>query len=50
MNIRVFIDTDVIISASLSTSGAAYQLLNNVHIQKFVSNFSIDDAQSTSKN
>jgi predicted nucleic acid-binding protein len=41
-SIRVFADSDVIISSLLSTSGAAYALLHTTqNIELFVSNFSI---------
>ena len=45
--IKVFVDTDVIISSSLSKTGAAYQLLGSTTIQRFVSNFSTEEAQRT---
>jgi len=40
--IRVFVDSDVIISSLLSESGAAYTLLHNTQqIELYISNFSI---------
>lgn len=49
MSPRVFIDTDVIISSSLSQKGAAYELLDQFSIKPFISNFSIEEAYRTSK-
>ena len=40
-SIRVFVDSDVVISSLISTSGAAFTLLNNTkEVQLYVSNFS----------
>lgn len=40
--IRVFIDSDVVVSSLISTSGAAYMLLYNTQeVQLHVSNFSV---------
>jgi len=44
MRTIVFVDTDVLISSLLSSTGAAFLLLNNIEsIQLFVSNFSIEE-------
>lgn len=49
MTTKVFVDTDVIISSSLSKKGAAFQLLNNTHVKKYVSNLSHEEARRTAK-
>ncbi len=36
-SIKVFLDSDVIISALLSTRGASFEILNNLQITKFIS-------------
>lgn len=42
MPIKVFVDSDVIISSLLSSSGAAFMLLNNSdNVELYLSNFSI---------
>ena len=38
---RVFIDSDVIISSLISSKGAAFILLNNPNVLKLISNYSI---------
>ena len=40
---KVFVDSDVIISSLISNSGAASELVNNFEIIKIVSNFSIKE-------
>jgi predicted nucleic acid-binding protein len=42
-SIRVFVDSDVVISSLLSSSGAAYLLLNHIEIELFISNFSCQE-------
>ncbi len=37
---KVFVDSDVIISSLISEKGAAYLIINGVHIQKSISNIS----------
>ncbi len=44
MNLRVFIDTDVIISSTISQKGAAYYLLNTERVEKSVTNYTILEA------
>ena len=39
--IKVFVDSDVIISSQISKLGAAYFLLNKTHLELYVSDFSI---------
>ncbi len=44
--IRVFVDSDVIISSLLSSSGAAFMLLNNIdNVELCLSNFSITELE-----
>lgn len=43
MAIKVFLDSDVIISSLLSTSGAAHQLLENTSIKFIVSDISVKE-------
>ncbi len=44
MPLKVFVDSDVIISSLLSSTGAAFLLLNQTdELQLFVSNFSLDE-------
>lgn len=38
---RVFIDSDVIISSLISSKGAAFMLLNNPNVLKLISNYSL---------
>lgn len=48
--IKVFVDSDVIISALLSSSGAAYQLLNETKfIELYLSNFSVVELERVSE-
>lgn len=41
MPLKVFVDSDVVISALLSSTGAAYVLLNNSYSTCFISNLSL---------
>ncbi|MBI5614632.1 PIN domain-containing protein [Candidatus Gottesmanbacteria bacterium] len=43
MNIKVFVDSDVIISSLLSDRGAAYALLQSSLVSCFVSQYSVDE-------
>src|SRR3989338_10207618 len=47
--VRVFVDTDVVISSSISHVGAAHQLLRSDTAQKFISNLSREEARGTAK-
>lgn len=40
---RIFVDSDVVISSLISSSGAAYFLLHNVNIKPVVSNLSLKE-------
>lgn len=44
---RVFLDTDAIISATLSHKGAAFQLMNHKQVEKRISNLTTEEAQRT---
>jgi len=39
--IKVFVDSDVIISSQISKLGAAYFLLNKAHLELYISNLSV---------
>lgn len=39
----VFVDTDVIISATISQNGAAYELLTSGTIEKFITNYVVSE-------
>ena len=43
MAIKIFLDSDVVISSLISKKGAAYLLLNSKNLEYFVSNFSIKE-------
>lgn len=43
MTIKVFVDSDVVISSLISKKGAAYLLLNSKNLEYFVSNYSIKE-------
>ena len=43
MNIKVFVDSDVVISSMLSHRGAAYALLQNTLVSCFVSQYSVEE-------
>ncbi|MCG2692329.1 hypothetical protein L6272_05920 [Microgenomates group bacterium] len=47
--IRIFLDSDVIISSLLSSSGAAYLLTHNKKIDKYISNFSVKEIKIVAK-
>ncbi len=42
---KVFVDSDVIISSLISNTGAASELINNLDIKKIVSNLSIKELE-----
>jgi predicted nucleic acid-binding protein len=46
---RIFIDSDVVISSLLSSTGAAYFLLNQSKIQPVISSFSLIELQLVAK-
>lgn len=46
---RIFIDTDVVISSFLSSSGAAYFLLNQSQINPVISSISLTEIQIVAK-
>lgn len=41
--IRVFVDSDVVVSAIISQTGAAHLIMNDDRVGKFISNFSIEE-------
>lgn len=41
--VKVFIDSDVIISSLLSQTGASNSILNNADLKSFISNFSQEE-------
>lgn len=41
--LRVFIDSDIVISSLISPAGAAYLLVNQTKVKKFVSNISVKE-------
>jgi len=41
--LKVFVDSDVVISSLISTAGAAYLLINEIKVKKFVSDFSVKE-------
>lgn len=41
--IKIFIDSDVIISSLLSQTGATYIILNSIFLKAFISNFSYEE-------
>ena len=41
--LRVFVDSDVVISSLISTAGAANLLINQTKMKKFISNFSVKE-------
>ena len=43
MLFKVFVDSDVVISSLISSSGAAYLLLNSTDLELFISNLSIKE-------
>ena len=43
MDSRVFVDSDVVISSLISSKGAAYHLIHEVDIKRFISNRSIEE-------
>ena len=43
--IKVFLDSDVVISALLSSKGASYEVINNPEIEKFVSNGVVEEVK-----
>lgn len=43
--LRIFVDSDVIISSILSSKGAAYKLIKSSSVRKVVSNYSIDEIE-----
>lgn len=50
IDIKTFVDSDVMISSFISNKGAAYLLINyEIPITLFVSNFSIKEIQNVSK-
>lgn len=42
-DLRVFIDSDIVISSLISPTGAAYILVNQTKVKKFVSNISVKE-------
>jgi len=44
-SLRVFVDSDVVISSLISKSGAGYLLVNNKNIELFVSNISLKELE-----
>lgn len=45
-SIRVFVDSDVVISSLISTSGAAHMLMHNAEgVELYVSNFSVEELE-----
>lgn len=45
-SIRVFVDSDIVISSLISTSGAAHMLLHNTEgVELYVSNFSAEELE-----
>lgn len=46
---KVFIDTDVVISSLISQKGAAYYLINNVKITKYISDVSKKEIEEVAK-
>jgi len=49
MDLRVFVDSDVVISSLISSKGAAYHLINETHIKRFISNKSIAEIKRVAK-
>jgi len=47
--IGVFLDSDVIISSLLSSTGAAYLLIHDKKIDKYISNFSVQEIKIVAK-
>lgn len=43
MDLKVFIDSDVVISSLLSSRGAAYTLIQEVNTKSFISNKSVEE-------
>ncbi len=42
---KVFVDSDVVISSLISNTGAASELINNLDIKKIISNLSIKESE-----
>lgn len=47
--LRIFVDSDVIITSILSNKGAAYRLINTSSVRKIVSNYSFDEIEKVCK-
>ena len=47
--IKVFLDTDVVISSSISSKGAAYILLSEKRVEKYISTLSIKEIRTVAK-
>lgn len=47
MQIKVFIDSDVVISSLLSQTGASNLIVNNADLRSFISNFSHEELNRT---
>jgi len=47
--IKVFLDSDVIISSLLSSAGAAYLLVNKKSVDKYISNLSVKEIKIVAK-
>lgn len=45
MSIRIFVDSDVIISSLISQKGAAYLLIHDARIDRFISNISFSEVK-----
>lgn len=49
MPLRVFVDSDVIISSLLSQTGAAYLLMHDARLSRFVSDVSLDELRRVAR-
>lgn len=48
-DVSVFVDSDVLISATLSNKGAAYLLIHSAEIKKTISNYSYHEAKAVAR-
>lgn len=46
---KIFLDSDVVISSLISDKGAAYLLVNQLKVEKFISNLSISELKQVFK-